>query len=122
VAKPRALAELSPPESLARPSLRRAADVPELPERRLMAAVLRDALGVFERHLLEWDSPGRRRFEETAAWFASDDLAWPFSFRNICQELALDAEAIRARLQRWRRRRLEELGGGPGGGAGDRWS
>jgi hypothetical protein len=78
------------------------------PERRLMLAVLRDALATFERYAAAWDSSGRRRFEETATWFASDDVVWPFSFRNVCEELGIDADSVRARLQRWRRHRLAE--------------
>jgi hypothetical protein len=72
------------------------------PERRLMLTVLKDALAAFRKHALAADAHGRRAFRETEEWFASDDVGWPFSFANICEELGLDAEDMRAGLWRWR--------------------
>ena len=34
----------------------------------------------------------RRLFEETAEWFDTSDVSWPFSFENICDALRLEAE------------------------------
>jgi hypothetical protein len=31
-------------------------------------------------------------------WFFDDDRQWPFAFRNICDLLGLDAQALRGRV------------------------
>src|SRR5262245_6776002 len=73
------------------------------PERRLMAAVLEDAIRSFCQYARAPRARQQRLFRETAGWFASDDLSWPFSFENICDALALDPHWIRGLLSRWQR-------------------
>ena len=71
------------------------------PELRLMAAVLEDAIRTFCGCS---GSPGVRRqrlFRETADWFESCDVNWPFSFENICDALALEPGWVRRLLRRW---------------------
>ena len=63
-----------------------------------MAAVLEDALRVIRDGVA---SPARRRgavFVETMEWLVSDDLAWPFSFRNLCTALDVNAQCLRKRI------------------------
>lgn len=76
------------------------------PERRLMLAVLEEAVVEYQRCVGARDTRGRRLFAETARWFASDDVAWAFSFVNLCQALGLEAGCVRAGLERLGRRRL----------------
>lgn len=52
-------------------------------------AKYRDATGV----------RGRRLLAETLEWFDSPDESWPFSFRNICAALDLDASWVRRWLE-----------------------
>jgi hypothetical protein len=69
------------------------------PERRLLLAVLNDALDTYRKHA---DLPGRRHrrlFAETEQWLFSDDVAWPFSFMNLCHALGIDADWLRRRLR-----------------------
>ena len=70
-----------------------------LPERRLMAAVLEEALYTYLASAGRESLPHRRARWDAAEWFASDDAAWPFSFLNICAGLGLDAPSIRTRIQ-----------------------
>lgn len=72
------------------------------PEKHLMLAVLADALGTFQKYANATDRRARRLFEDAAEWIASDDIAWPFSFVNICHALDLDAAWLRASPSRWR--------------------
>lgn len=58
-----------------------------------MVAVLEDAVATLARDM---------RDQQTWRWFDSDDVRWPFSFRNVCDVLALDAEAVRGALREWR--------------------
>ena len=41
-----------------------------------------------------------RDSSEAAAWIASERSDWPFAFVNVCDFLGLDAEIVRARLDR----------------------
>ena len=74
------------------------------PEKRLMLAVLEDAVGTFQKYADVSSRHGRRLFSEAEEWFASPDADWPFAFVNVCQALGLDAEYLRAGLWRWRDR------------------
>jgi len=74
------------------------------PEKRLMLAVLSDALHCLERPLFENDHQARLRFEETRRWFLADDWARSFSFSHICEVLDLDPRAVRESLPSLRER------------------
>ncbi len=69
------------------------------PEKRLMLAVLEDAVLAYLR--------GLHQSPETAAWFESDDFTWPYSFANLCEGLGLDRAAVRVALRRQRGRRRQ---------------
>jgi hypothetical protein len=68
------------------------------PERRLLVAVLHDAILSFTKYRRCLSVRGRRLFAEVEAWFASDDGSWLFSFVNICETLGVSAQRIRAAL------------------------
>jgi hypothetical protein len=72
------------------------------PEKRLMLAVLEDAVGAFQKHVSASGRRGRRLFFEAEDWFNSSDLEWPFAFENICAALNLEPAYIRSGLRRWR--------------------
>ena len=72
---------------------------PDHPARRLMAAVLADAIDV-HRHGAPPGRGGRTLAFETTRWFASEDRTWPYSYRNVCDALGIDALDLRARLKR----------------------
>ena len=74
----------------------------QTPELRLMAAVLEDAIRTFCRFAGSQALGSRRLFKETAEWFETSVVSWPFSFENICDALGLEAEWIRRLLRRWR--------------------
>jgi hypothetical protein len=72
-----------------------------MPELALMAAVLEDAILSFCRCADSRGVSSQQLFQETAEWFESPDVTWPFAFENICDALALEAEWIRGLLRRW---------------------
>ena len=67
------------------------------PEKRLMLAVLEDAVLLYTR--VPQIAP------ETEAWVQADDRTWPYSFVNLCDALGLDRSAVRVALRRQRERR-----------------
>ena len=72
-------------------------------EKRLMAAVLQDAVAIFRRHVHTERGPGVRMFQEAQQWFRSNDTSWPFSFESICNALDISPLYLRRALELWRR-------------------
>ena len=70
-------------------------------ERRLIIAVLEDAINCFQKNLFARDNRGRRLFREAEKWVMSGDRELPFAFENVCDFLSLDANCIRQGLRRW---------------------
>ena len=87
---------------------------PDSPERQLMAAVLADAVSQYRQYALVRGARAGGMFAEAARWIGSDDVSWPYSFRNICDVLGIDGDALRDELRRWRAARetrmVEALG------------
>src|SRR2546421_3097605 len=59
-------------------------------EKRLMLAVLTDAVTTFLRHLDTKTRRGQRLFREAEEWIQSEDMSWTFAFENVCQTVGLD--------------------------------
>jgi hypothetical protein len=72
-------------------------------ERRLVLAILEEAVRSYQHYAFSTTRRGRRLFGETCEWFDSQDNTWIFSFENICYALDLDPDHIREGLARWRR-------------------
>jgi hypothetical protein len=71
------------------------------PEKRLMLAVLEDAIATFQRTVSATTRAARREFDEVRMWLASDETAWPYAFLNVCHVLGFDPAYLRAGLARW---------------------
>lgn len=71
-------------------------------EKRLMLAVLRNALECYQKHLLSTDRAGREMFAEAAAWIESTNGRGLFSFESISEALELEPQYLRRRLAAWR--------------------
>jgi hypothetical protein len=81
------------------------ADASLIPEKRLMLAVLEEAVFTFQRDAFAERPRGRDDFLEVQAWFAADHTEWPFSFVNICAALGFEPRFIRQGLAEWVRQR-----------------
>lgn len=75
-------------------------------ERRLILAILEDAVGCYQKYLLARDNRGRRLFRDAEQWLGSSSREMMFSFENICDILGLDAQYMREQLFSWRERQL----------------
>jgi hypothetical protein len=69
-------------------------------EKRLMLAVLTDAIDILMKGPGVNDPRRTTVFEETVAWFTRDDADWPCSFVNVCDVLGIDARAVRDAITR----------------------
>jgi hypothetical protein len=74
-------------------------------ERRLMLAVLQDAVECYQKYALARDPRGKQLFDDAAEWIDTDEREWSFSYVNICEVLGLNPEYIRRGLSRWRQSR-----------------
>ena len=72
-------------------------------ERRLMLAVLEDAVDSYRKHAVACDPKEQACFLEAKEWFYSSDRSWLFAFENICDVLEMNAEYLRSGLDRLRR-------------------
>ena len=73
-------------------------------ERRLMIAVLEDAVDVYRKQHGAQDPRARTLFREAEEWIENTDATWLFSFENICHVLDFDAQYIRRGLHALRHR------------------
>lgn len=71
------------------------------PEKRLMLAILEDAINCFQDNLLAQNVRRRRLFEEAEEWIVEVDGDWVFSFENICEALGFNPAYVRQGLLRW---------------------
>jgi hypothetical protein len=71
------------------------------PERRLLLAVLCDAIVVFQRRVVG-TAGSLMRPNEAERWILSDDRRWLYSFVNVCEALELAHEPLRRALIAWR--------------------
>jgi hypothetical protein len=70
------------------------------PEKKLMLAVLKDAIGCLRRHAAARSERQREIFRDAAMWI-EEESDGPFSFRIICETLGLETDAIRRALRRF---------------------
>jgi hypothetical protein len=63
------------------------------PEKRLMAAVLEEAISVLLRP--PYSAEAIKAERETKIWFDSDECINPFSFVTICDVLGLEPDSVR---------------------------
>lgn len=79
---------------------------PFLPEKKLMIAVLEDAITCYLNHLCSKSISGKSQFEEAEKWFFHEHDDRLFSFINICLTIGLDPGYIRRGLLAARRAAL----------------
>jgi hypothetical protein len=76
-------------------------------EKRLMLAVLENALDYYQKYILANDRAGHALFEEAAQWIASTSNEDLFSFENISETLNINPDYFRRGLAVWHKRLLE---------------
>jgi len=76
----------------------------------LIIAVLEEAIGCFQQHLLVEDKKRQRLFREAEAWILREESDRPFSFNHVCEVLGLNASYVRRRLRQWRDQQLAARG------------
>lgn len=78
--------------------------------RRLMAAVVEDAIECYQKFALPRTLRQHRLFQEAEEWLLSRKTDAPISFQQACENLGIEGDRIRARLRGWRDQLLTAAG------------
>jgi len=78
------------------------------PIKRLMSAVLADAIRCYQTYANSGSRAQRRLFVEAEAWLMDSKADGPFAYETVCETLDIDPSCLREGLRRWR---LQELDG-----------
>jgi hypothetical protein len=76
------------------------------PEKRLMLAILEDAVDCFQKYVTAERPKEKALFQEAEEWFMEKDSDLFFSFENICESLGLDPDYLRKGLMQWQEGQL----------------
>ena len=77
------------------------------PEKKLMLAILEDAVACYQKYICARDSKGRALFHETEQWIEEGGDAI-FAFNSVCEVLGLDPNYLRHGLRRWKANALPQ--------------
>jgi hypothetical protein len=64
-------------------------------EKRLMIAVLKDAIECLDKYRGSRTSAGQCQYQSAVEWIEETDTEWLFSFTNICDLLGFDPDYLR---------------------------
>ena len=84
----------------------------ETPERRLIAAILRDAVDCYLRDCFSKNRHRKRSFREAEEWFFKSDGYGVFSLENVCSVLNIDPGYIRRTLKEYEQQNSAEADSG----------
>jgi hypothetical protein len=72
------------------------------PEKKLMLAVLADALACFQKYRAARKGKGKNLFRDANEWIFGEDDDHLFSFENVCEVIGLDPPYVRRLLAQWK--------------------
>ena len=76
------------------------------PVKRLMMAVLEDALRCFQNNGDAKSGPRKRLFVDAEQWLCGEVGDGPFSFETVCETLGIEPGFLRNGLKEWRAQQL----------------
>ena len=71
-------------------------------EKKLLLAVLEDAVGCFQKYSFAHDKKGRARFKDAELWIMEESDDGVFSFNAVCELLEIDPDYLRRGLLKWK--------------------
>jgi hypothetical protein len=73
------------------------------PEKKLMLAVLEDAIACYQKYVLARDGKGKSLFREAEEWVQDKGGEGIFAFNSICESLGLNPDYLRRGLSEWKK-------------------
>ncbi|MFQ5681676.1 MAG: hypothetical protein ACE5HC_00255 [Candidatus Binatia bacterium] len=80
-------------------------------EKRLMIAILKDAVECLEKHRVSNSSSCSDLYQNAIQWIGDKSTDWLFSFTNICDFLGFDPDYMREFLLKRERELIKSAGG-----------
>jgi hypothetical protein len=87
----------------------RSDDASARPVKRLMLAVLEDAMRCYQTYANSRNGTQRRLFVDAEAWLMDRRADGPFAFETVCETLGIEPSCLREGLRRWRGQQLDGL-------------
>ena len=78
------------------------------PEKKLMLAVLEDAIACFQKYVSAGEGKGKALFLEAETWVETRDGEGVFSFESVCEVLGLAPEYLRRGMKEWKTRAIAQ--------------
>src|SRR6266513_837075 len=78
------------------------------PEKRLMLAILEEAVYCFQDHYSAQHGKNKQLFDSAHRWFFGGSGDWLFSFESICSVLGFNPGYVRQGLVRWREKEISK--------------
>ena len=72
------------------------------PEKKLMLAILEDAIACYQKYVFARDSKGKLLFEEADQWVNEGGGGSVFAFDSVCESLGLNPDYLRRGLTVWK--------------------
>jgi hypothetical protein len=77
------------------------------PEKKLMLALLEDAIACYQKYLFARDSKGKALFEEAEEWVRQPGGS-VFAFDSVCELLGLNPDYLRRGMAEWKQAALTQ--------------
>jgi len=78
-------------------------------EKRLMIAILKDAVECLEKHRSSRSSAGKMSYQSAIEWVEDTDTEWLYSFSSICDLLGFDPNYLREQLLKRENRYIKPM-------------
>ena len=75
------------------------------PEKKLMLAVLEDAVWCFQDNVMARSGKRKKLFDEAEEWILEENSDWLFSFESTCEVLGFNPQYVRQGLLRWKEKK-----------------
>jgi hypothetical protein len=73
------------------------------PEKKLMLAILEDAIACYQKYLFARDIKGKALFSEAEEWIEETSAGSIFSFAAVCEALGLNPDYLRRGMADWKK-------------------
>jgi len=78
------------------------------PEKKLLLAILEDAIACYQKYLFARDSKGTALFHEAEAWVEEASGEGVFAFDSVCESLGLNPDYLRRGMTEWKKTALAQ--------------
>jgi len=78
------------------------------PEKKLMLAILEDAIACFQKYIFARDAKGKALFREAEEWVQEKGSEGIFSFDMVCETLGFSPDYLRRGMTEWKSKILAE--------------